>query len=59
MHKARSIQKWVIEIGVEELDLPAESPDLNHINTFGMNVNANCKPGLIAQYQCPTSLMLL
>jgi hypothetical protein len=28
-------------------------------NTFGMNWNANCEPGLIAQHHCPTSLMLL
>ena len=26
MHKARSIQKWFVEIGVEELDWPAQSP---------------------------------
>jgi hypothetical protein len=31
MHKARSIQKWFVEIGVEELDWPAQSPDLNSI----------------------------
>ena len=31
MHKARSIQKWFVEIGVEELDWPAQSPDLNPI----------------------------
>jgi hypothetical protein len=31
MHKARSIEKWFIEIGVEELDRPAQSPDLNPI----------------------------
>jgi hypothetical protein len=29
VYKARSIQKWFVEIGVEELDWPAESPDLN------------------------------
>jgi hypothetical protein len=29
VHKARSSQKWFI--GVEELDLPAQSPDLNPI----------------------------
>ena len=28
-------------------------------NTFGMNWNADCEPGLIAQHQCLTSLMLL
>ena len=26
-----SIQKWFVEIGVEELDWPAQSPDLNPI----------------------------
>ncbi|KAK6301134.1 hypothetical protein J4Q44_G00292320 [Coregonus suidteri] len=31
MHKARSIQKWFVEIGVEELDWPAQSPELNPI----------------------------
>ena len=29
--KARSIRKWFVEIGVEELDWPAQSPDLNPI----------------------------
>ena len=28
-------------------------------STFGMNWNADCKPGLIDQHQCPTSLMLV
>ena len=28
-------------------------------NTFGMNWNAEGKPGLITQHQCQTSLMLL
>jgi hypothetical protein len=31
MHKVRSIQKWFVEIGVEELGRPAQSPDLNPI----------------------------
>ena len=31
LHKVRSIQKWFVEIGVEELDCPAQSPVLNHI----------------------------
>ena len=50
VHKARSIHKWFVENGVEELDWPAQSPDLNP---------TDCEPGLIAQHQCPTSLMLL
>ena len=37
MHKVRSIQKWFVKIGVEELDWPAQSPDLTPSNTFGMN----------------------
>jgi hypothetical protein len=31
VHKARSTQKWFIKLGVEELDWPAQSPDLNPI----------------------------
>ena len=31
VHKARSIQKWLVEIGVDEHDWPAQSPDLNPI----------------------------
>jgi hypothetical protein len=28
MQKAKSIQKWLVEISVEELDWPTQSPDL-------------------------------
>ena len=31
VHKTRSIKKWFVEIGVEELGWPAQSPDLNPI----------------------------
>ena len=31
VQKVRSIQKWLVESGVEELDWPAQSPDLNPI----------------------------
>ena len=31
LHKARSIKNWFVEIGVEELDSPAQSPDFNPI----------------------------
>jgi hypothetical protein len=35
VHKARSVQKWFVEIGVEEHDWPAQSHDLNPIlHTF-------------------------
>ena len=39
-----------------ELDWPAQSPALNPIKYLGTQ---NCESGLITQYQCPTSLMLL
>ena len=32
VQKVRSIQKWFVEIGVEELDWPAQNPDLNPKN---------------------------
>jgi hypothetical protein len=31
MHKTLSIRKWFVEIAVEELDWPAQSPDVNTI----------------------------
>ena len=31
VHKARSMKTWMIQFGVEELDWPAQSPDLNLI----------------------------
>ena len=31
VHKERSIQKWFVETVVEELNWPAQSPDLNPI----------------------------
>jgi len=31
VHKARSIKTWMSEFGVEELDWPAQTPDLNPI----------------------------
>ena len=31
VHKVRSRQKWFVEIDVEEIDWPAQSPDLNAI----------------------------
>jgi hypothetical protein len=34
VQKARSIQKWFVEICVEELDWPAQSPDLNPIENI-------------------------
>jgi hypothetical protein len=34
VHKARSIQKCFVKIGVEELDWPAQSPDLKLIENL-------------------------
>ena len=31
MHKARFIQKWFVEIGVEERDWPAQSRSIEHL----------------------------
>ena len=31
VHKARAIHKWFVEIGVKELDWPAQNPDFNAI----------------------------
>ena len=57
VHKVRFIQKWFVEIGVEEHDWPTQSPDLNPIKYVWDELE--CKPGLIALHQCPTSLMVL
>ncbi|KAK6304388.1 hypothetical protein J4Q44_G00249740 [Coregonus suidteri] len=59
VHKAGSIQKWFVEIGVEELDGLHRALTSTPSNTFGINWNADYEPGLITQHQCPTSLMLL
>ena len=57
VHKARYMQKWFVEISVEGLGCRALTSTPSNI--FGMNWNADCELGLIAQHQCPTSLMLL
>ena len=31
VHKARSVKTWTTEFGVDELDWPAQNPDLNPI----------------------------
>ena len=52
VHKARYIQKWFAEIGVEELDWPAQSPDLNPIEHHWDEL----EPRLRARPNRPTSV---
>jgi hypothetical protein len=50
MHKARSIQKWFVQISVEELDWPAQSPGLNPIEHHCEKLEGQ----LPARPNCPT-----
>jgi hypothetical protein len=52
VHKARSIQKWFVEIGVEELDWPARSSDPDSIKKLWDEL----EPRLRARTNRPTSV---
>jgi hypothetical protein len=54
MHTPRSIQKWFVEINVEELDWPAQSPELNPIESERRLRAMPNRPTSV-----PTSLMIL
>jgi hypothetical protein len=51
-HKARSIQKWFVEIGVEELDWHAQSSDHNPIDHLRDELARQQR----ARPTCPTSV---
>jgi hypothetical protein len=59
VHKVRSIQKWFVEIGVEELDWPAQSPDINPIKHLWDELECQLRTRPNVKYQCPTSQMLV
>ena len=61
VHKARSIQKWFVEISVEELHWPAQSPDLNPIKPLWdeLEPRLRASPNHPTVLISPTSLMLL
>ena len=59
VHKARSIQKWFVEICVEELDWPAQSPDLNLIEHLPDELEYRLRARPNHPTSAPTPLMLL
>jgi hypothetical protein len=58
MHKTRFIQNGLSESVSKNLTGLHRTLSSTPSNTFGMNWNADCEPGVIAKHQCPTSLML-
>ena len=53
VHKARSIQKWFVENGVEELDWPAQSPDLSPIENLLDELECRLRARLNRQTSVP------
>ena len=53
IYKTRSIQKWFVEIGVEELDWPAQSTYPNPIKQLWDELESRLR----ARPNCPTSVL--
>ena len=52
LHKARSIEAWLGEFGMEEVDWPAQSTDLNPIQHLGNELDGRLR----ARLSRPTSV---
>lgn len=59
VQKAGPIKTWMNEFGVEEVHWPAQSTDPNPTEHLWDELEQDCKPGLLIQYQCLTSQMRL
>lgn len=55
VHKARTIKTWFDEFGVEELDWPAQSPDLQPIKHLWDELEQRLRARPSCQHQCLTS----
>ncbi|MCJ8737964.1 hypothetical protein PDJAM_G00030120 [Pangasius djambal] len=59
VHKASSMKTWCVKVGVEELECPAQSPDLNPTEHLWDELEHRLNPRPPHQHQCLISLMLL
>ncbi|MCI4389300.1 hypothetical protein PGIGA_G00096420 [Pangasianodon gigas] len=59
VHKVSSMKTWCVKVGVEELECPAQSPDLNPTEHLWDELEHQLNPRPPHQHQCLISLMLL